>query len=62
MADQQENELLPETTDGFKVGEKKTLDEYSKMANASGNVLDLVGVESTPPAVPRSRSGLEITM
>ncbi|KAF7903383.1 hypothetical protein EAE96_008884 [Botrytis aclada] len=31
MADQQENELLPETTDGFKVGEKKTLDEYSKM-------------------------------
>ncbi|TGO26952.1 hypothetical protein BPAE_0050g00410 [Botrytis paeoniae] len=30
MADQ-ENELLPETTDGFKVGEKKTLDEYSKM-------------------------------
>ncbi|ESZ95359.1 putative Rho GDP-dissociation inhibitor [Sclerotinia borealis F-4128] len=31
MTDQQENELLPEATDGFKVGEKKTLDEYSKM-------------------------------
>lgn len=31
MADQQDNDLLPETTDGFKVGEKKTLDEYSKM-------------------------------
>lgn len=31
MTDQQDNDLLPETTDGFKVGEKKTLDEYSKM-------------------------------
>ncbi|KAM3151912.1 hypothetical protein ABEW05_007717 [Botrytis cinerea] len=54
MADQQENELLPETTDGFKVGEKKTMDEYSKMANASGSVRGLAGVKSTPPAIPRS--------
>jgi len=31
MASQPDHDLLPETTQGFKVGEKKTLDEYSKM-------------------------------
>jgi hypothetical protein len=30
MADHND-ELLPETTEGFKVGEKKTLDEYHQM-------------------------------
>jgi Rho GDP-dissociation inhibitor len=31
MASQGEQDLLPEQTEGFKVGEKKTLDEYNNM-------------------------------
>jgi Rho GDP-dissociation inhibitor len=31
MASQGEQDLLPEQTEGFKVGEKKTLDEYKNM-------------------------------
>lgn len=31
MADNNNEELLPDATEGFKVGEKKTLDEYAKM-------------------------------
>lgn len=27
----QEDELVPEQTEGFKVGEKKTIDEYQKL-------------------------------
>jgi len=31
MAEQADQDVLGEATDGFKVGEKKTMDEYSKM-------------------------------
>ena len=31
MADHHEDELKPEQTAGFKVGEKKTLDEYTQL-------------------------------
>lgn len=31
MAAQGEQDLLPEQTEGFKVGEKKTMDEYHKL-------------------------------
>jgi hypothetical protein len=31
MAPEAEHELLPEQTEGFKVGEKKTMDEYKNM-------------------------------
>jgi len=35
MASKDDQELLPEQTQGFKVGEKRTIDEYHKMG-ASG--------------------------
>jgi hypothetical protein len=31
MASRGEDELAPSKTEGFKVGEKKTLDEYAKL-------------------------------
>jgi hypothetical protein len=31
MAPEAEQELLPEQTAGFKVGEKKTIDQYKQM-------------------------------
>lgn len=31
MASNAEDELTPEQTEGFKVGEKKTIDEYQKL-------------------------------
>ncbi len=31
MASRNEDDLAPSKTDGFKVGEKKTLDEYAKL-------------------------------
>jgi hypothetical protein len=31
MASHSEHDLLPDQTEGFKVGEKKTLDEYKNM-------------------------------
>jgi len=31
MAGRQEEDLSEETTEGFKVGEKKTIDEYQKL-------------------------------
>lgn len=31
MASSQDNDLIPEQTEGFKVGEKKTIDEYKQM-------------------------------
>jgi hypothetical protein len=31
MASAQDQELLPDQTEGFKVGEKKTMDEYHKL-------------------------------
>lgn len=31
----QEDDLAPSTTAGFKVGEKKTVDEYTKLGEAT---------------------------
>jgi hypothetical protein len=31
MAERNEDDLAPSKTEGFKVGEKKTLDEYAKL-------------------------------
>ncbi len=31
MASKEEDELAPTTVDGFKVGEKKTVEEYAKL-------------------------------
>ncbi|KAK8231459.1 hypothetical protein HDK77DRAFT_485664 [Phyllosticta capitalensis] len=39
MVDGHEDELTPEQTEGFKVGEKKTIDEYQQLA---GQVLPMV--------------------
>lgn len=36
MADNfKDDELQPETTEGFKVGEKKTIDEYNQLGTLS---------------------------
>lgn len=35
MAPEAEHELLPEQTEGFKVGEKKTIDEYKNMGKCA---------------------------
>jgi hypothetical protein len=33
-----EDELKPEQTEGFKVGEKKTIDEYQQLGKANINI------------------------
>ena len=35
MADRRDDDLAPSKTEGFKVGEKKTLDEYAKLGMSS---------------------------
>lgn len=35
MASRNEDDLAPSKTEGFKVGEKKTLDEYAKLGTNS---------------------------
>jgi Rho GDP-dissociation inhibitor len=35
MADRHDDDLAPSKTEGFKVGEKKTLDEYAKLGMAA---------------------------
>lgn len=35
MASHNEDELAPSTTEGFKLGEKKTVDEYAKLGKTS---------------------------
>ncbi|TKX21985.1 hypothetical protein C1H76_5878 [Elsinoe australis] len=42
MASNAEDDLTPEQTEGFKVGEKKTIDEYQKLAHDRGFLLRLV--------------------
>jgi Rho GDP-dissociation inhibitor len=39
MAIDGDNDLLPEQTEGYKVGEKKTMDEYEKMGEPSPSIL-----------------------
>lgn len=39
MASQAEDELAPSQTDGFKVSEKKTIDEYTKLGEQSASVV-----------------------
>lgn len=34
MASRHEDDLAPSKTEGFKVGEKKTLDEYAKLGTS----------------------------
>ncbi len=36
MSRNADDELAPEQTEGFKVGEKKTIDEYQKLGRHSG--------------------------
>jgi len=51
MADHHEDDLKPDQTEGFKVGEKKTLDEYHQLGKAyfystrkSGNISARIGL------------------
>jgi Rho GDP-dissociation inhibitor len=39
MASQAEDELAPSQTDGFKVSEKKTIDEYTKLGEQSASIV-----------------------
>ncbi|KAK7538109.1 uncharacterized protein J3D65DRAFT_315386 [Phyllosticta citribraziliensis] len=38
MVDGHEDELTPEQTEGFKVGEKKTIDEYQQLEKKNNNL------------------------
>jgi len=39
MSNVADEELVPEQTEGFKVGQKKTIDEYQKLGNSLSHSL-----------------------
>ncbi len=39
MASQAQDELAPSTTEGFKVGEKKTVEEYTQLGERSSSIV-----------------------
>lgn len=47
MAPEAEYELLPEQTEGFKVGEKKTMDEYKNMGKCESTCKVLLVLSSS---------------
>lgn len=51
MASQAEDELAPSQTDGFKVSEKKTIDEYTKLGERSASLIVVVKPASHQPAL-----------
>lgn len=62
MADHHDDELASTTTEGFKVGEKKTLDEYNQLGTwvelqFIGNVYPSVISQLTVYSFPRNRQG-----
>jgi len=56
MASQGEDELAPSQTDGFKVSEKKTIDEYTKLGEQSASLV-VNPFSNSKPAVAWSLHG-----
>lgn len=46
MAAQGDEDLVASKTDGFKVGEKKTVEEYAKLGESSANLLPFYTIDA----------------